>query len=239
MKTIYYKADSRGHANHGWLDTYYSFSFANYHHPERMSFGVLRVLNDDTIAGGMGFSKHPHRDMEIISIPLSGALKHGDNMGNEGIIRKGEVQVMSAGTGIIHSEANAHPQEPVKLLQIWIIPNKMGVEPRYDQMLISDNARKNDFQQIVSPNKEDEGVWIHQDAWFFLANFQKGISKEYRIKKRTNGVFVFIIEGKAKINDQILERRDGFGIFEVESFVLEALENSEILLIDVPMDLPE
>lgn len=239
MKTIYHKADSRGHVDHGWLDTHHTFSFANYHNPERMNFGVLRVLNDDVVAGGMGFGEHPHRDMEIISIPLEGQLAHGDSMGNQGIISKGEVQVMSAGTGVMHSEKNANADKPVKFLQIWIIPNKMRVEPRYDQISITNRAKPNDFQQIVSPNKDDNGVRIHQDAWMHLAEFEKGKTKEYKINNRKNGVYIFMIEGKIKINDQVLEKRDGYGISAIESFVVEAMENSELLLIEVPMELPQ
>lgn len=239
MKTIYHKADSRGNADHGWLKSRHTFSFANYYNPERMNFGVLRVLNDDTVSANMGFGTHPHKDMEIVSIPLEGDLKHKDNMGNETIIKAGDIQVMSAGTGVMHSEYNNNPNQAVKFLQIWVIPNKMNVTPRYGQITIADNAKPNDFQQIVSPNKEDEGVWVHQDAWFHLGKFDKGISKEYTLKKDGNGVYVFILEGKVKVGDQILERRDGLGISETDSFKLETIENSEILLMEVPMTLPE
>lgn len=239
MKTIYHKADSRGHANHGWLDSYHTFSFANYYNPERMNFGVLRVLNDDTVSANMGFGTHPHKDMEIVSIPLEGDLRHKDNMGNETIIKAGDIQVMSAGTGVMHSEYNNDPDKPVKFLQIWVIPNKMNVTPRYGQITVADNAAQNDFQQIVSPNKDDDGVWIHQDAWFHLAKFEKDISKEYSLKKEGNGVYVFILEGKAKIGEQILERRDGLGISNTNSFKIEALENTEILLMEVPLSLPQ
>lgn len=235
MKTILHKAESRGHADHGWLNTYHTFSFAQYYNPERMSFGMLRVLNDDTIQGGTGFGKHPHKEMEIISIPLEGELRHEDSMGNEGVIKKGEVQVMSAGTGVIHSEFNASSDKKAKFLQIWVIPNKQGVDPRYDQITIEDNARNNDFQQILSPNKDEAGVWIYQDAWFHIADFDSGNSRTYKIKKPGNGVYVFVIEGKAQIDDQILNKRDGYGIFDVESFELKALEDSEILLMEVPM----
>lgn len=234
MKTILHKAETRGHADHGWLNTFHTFSFSNYYNPERIQFGALRVLNDDTVKGGMGFGKHPHNDMEIVSIPLEGALQHGDNMGHEGIIRKGEVQVMSAGTGIFHSEKNASPDKEVKFLQIWVIPREAGVKPRYDQLVIADHARPNDFQQIVSPFKDDEGAWIHQDAWFHLAHFDKGVIKKYNLKKEGNGVYVFVIEGQARIGDQILSKRDGYGISETDSFNLEAIENAEILLIEVP-----
>ncbi|MBO3099660.1 pirin family protein [Gelidibacter pelagius] len=239
MKIIHHKADTRGNANHGWLKSRHTFSFANYHNPERMNFGVLRVLNDDIVSQSQGFGSHPHRDMEIISIPLEGDLKHKDNMGNETIIKAGDIQVMSAGTGVMHSEFNNNPDQPVKFLQIWVIPNKMNVEPRYGQITVADNAKPNDFQQIVSPNKDDEGVWIHQDAWFHLAKFDQGVAKEYKVKQEGNGVYVFVLEGKAKIGDQVLEKRDGLGISDTDSFKLEALENSEILLMEVPMSLPQ
>ncbi|MEO7284455.1 pirin family protein, partial [Gelidibacter sp.] len=216
MKTIYHKADTRGNANHGWLKSSHTFSFANYHNPERMNFGVLRVLNDDMVSESQGFGSHPHRDMEIISIPLEGDLKHKDNMGNETIIKAGDIQVMSAGTGVMHSEFNNNPDQPVKFLQIWVIPNKMNVTPRYGQITVADHAKPNDFQQIVSPNKDDEGVWIHQDAWFHLAKFDHGIAKEYKVKKEGNGVYVFVLEGKAKIGDQVLDKRDGLGIIDTD-----------------------
>lgn len=235
MKTVYHKADTRGFADHGWLKSYHSFSFANHYDPERMNFGALRVLNDDQVASGMGFGKHPHRDMEIISIPLEGDLEHQDSMGTSAVIRKGEIQVMSAGTGVQHSEFNRNKDQLVKFLQIWVIPNKMNVTPRYDQISIKENEKLNDFQQILSPNPNDDGVWIHQNAWFNLAKFEKGITKEYKIHQKGNGVYVFVLEGSAKIGDQILERRDGLGIWETESFTLEAFEDSEILLMEVPM----
>lgn len=237
MKTIYHKASSRGVANHGWLNSHHTFSFANYHDPERMHFGALRVLNDDVVSGDMGFGMHPHKDMEIISIPLEGALEHSDNMGNKGVIRKGEVQVMTAGTGVMHSEKNANTDEPVKFLQIWLFPREMGLSPRYDEVVIADNAKPNDFQQIISPNQADVGAWIQQDAWFHLANFQKGIAKSYSLKMSGNGVYVFVISGVAKVGDQVLEKRDGLGIYQTNSFELEALEDSEILLMEVPMEL--
>ena len=235
MKTILHKADSRGHANHGWLNTFHTFSFADYYDPKKMNFGVLRVLNDDTVSAGMGFGKHPHRDMEIISIPLEGELQHGDNMGHEGIISKGEIQVMSAGTGVLHSEKNASNEQPVKFLQIWIFPRTDGLSPRYDQMSIAGNEKKNDFQQILSPNPDDEGVWIHQDAWFHLARFDKGVAKTYRLKKEGNGVYIFVIEGKARIGGQTLEWRDGYGLYDATELTLEATEDAEILIMEVPM----
>ena len=237
MKTVYHKADTRGFADHGWLKSHHTFSFANYYNPERMSFGVLRVLNDDQVASGMGFGTHPHRDMEIISIPLEGDLEHKDSMGTSAVIRNGEIQVMSAGTGVMHSEYNKNKDELVKFLQIWVIPNKMNVKPRYDQISIKETEKINDFQQILSPNTDDDGVWIHQDAWFNLAKLEKGFSKEYQIYRKGNGVYVFVLKGSAKIGDQTLVTRDGFGIWETESFTLEALEDSEVLLMEVPMEL--
>ena len=239
MKTIIHKAETRGHANHGWLNTHHTFSFANYYNPERMHFGALRVLNDDQVASGMGFGTHPHRDMEIISIPLEGDLEHKDSMGTVAVIKKGEIQVMSAGTGVQHSEYNKNKDELVKFLQIWIIPNKMDVEPRYDQISIKEGEKLNDFQQILSPKADDEGVWIHQNAWFNMAKFDQGNSKEYQLNDPKNGVYVFVLKGSAKVGDQTLETRDGFGIWETDKFTLEALEDSEILLMEVPMDLPQ
>lgn len=237
MKTVYHPSNSRGQQNHGWLKANHTFSFANYYDPERVNFGALRVLNDDYIEGGMGFGMHPHANMEIITIPLSGELHHKDSMGNFGAIRKGEIQVMSAGTGVQHSEFNGLEDEAVTLLQIWVIPNKINVQPRYDQIRIADNEKLNGFQQIISPNPDDEGSWINQDAWFNLAKFEKGYTKEYQLNKKDNGVYVFVIKGSAKIGDQLLETRDGFGICEAESFTLEATEDAEILLMEVPMQL--
>ncbi len=238
MKTVYHKADSRGHANHGWLNSFHTFSFANYQNPERMNFGVLRVLNDDTVSQGMGFGTHPHRDMEIISIPLEGDLEHKDSMGTTAVIRNGEIQVMSAGTGVMHSEYNKNKDEKVKFLQIWIFPNKLNVEPRYDQINIQEDEKRNDFQQILSPNKDDAGVWIHQDAWFNLAKFDIGFSKEYKIHKSGNGIYVFVLKGSAKVGNQNLATKDGLGIYDAESFVLKATSDAEILLMEVPMELP-
>ena len=239
MKTVYHKSDSRGFADHGWLKSYHTFSFANYHNPDRMHFGVLRVLNDDQVASGMGFGKHPHRDMEIISIPLEGDLEHKDSMGTTAVIRKGEIQVMSAGTGVQHSEYNKNSDEVAKFLQIWVIPNKLNVEPRYDQISIKEGEKLNDFQQILSPSADDAGVWIHQNAWFNIAKFEKGTSKEYQLHDAKNGVYLFVLKGSAKVGDQNLNDRDGFGIWETDGFNLEAGEESEILLMEVPMELPK
>jgi len=236
MKTVYHKANSRGFADHGWLKSYHTFSFANYYNPERMNFGALRVLNDDQVASGMGFGAHPHRDMEIVSIPLEGDLEHKDSMGTSAVIRNGEIQVMSAGTGVQHSEYNKNKDELVKFLQIWVIPNKMNVTPRYDQISIKENEKLNEFQQILSPNPDDAGVWIHQDAWFNLGKFDQKTVKKYDLYKEGNGVYIFVLKGSAKVGDQLLETRDGFGIWETENFSIEAGENSEILLMEVPMN---
>lgn len=239
MKTVLHKADTRGGADHGWLKTFHTFSFSDYYDADRVHFGTLRVLNDDTVAPGMGFGTHPHRDMEIITIPLSGEVHHKDSMGNLGKIRKGDIQVMSAGTGITHSEFNGLETEPAKFLQIWVIPRKMGLTPRYEDLNISTEAVKNDFQQIVSPNPDDEGGWISQDAWFNWADFEKGFSKEYRIHKTGNGVYIFVISGKAKIGDTELSSRDGLGIYDTDSFTVEATEDAKILLMEIPMELPK
>lgn len=235
--TVLHKADTRGDANHGWLHSKHTFSFANYYNPERMSFGVLRVLNDDRVAAGMGFGKHPHSDMEIISIPLEGDLKHMDSTGRSEIIKQGDVQVMSAGSGIQHSEMNANKDKEVKFLQIWVVPNERGVTPRYQQITLEEGARDNKLQQVLSPNADDEGVWIHQDAWFHLGKLDKGTAVTYDIKKTGNGVYAFIIEGDATINGQKLEKRDGFGLWDVESLDITADSNAEVLLMEVPMDL--
>lgn len=237
MKTIYHKADTRGHANHGWLKTYYSFSFANYYDPERIHFGALRVLNDDTIDAGEGFGTHPHDNMEIITIPLSGDLEHKDSMGNSGVIRNGEIQVMSAGTGIQHSEFNHNKNLELKLLQIWVFPNKRNVEPRYDQISIKDLEKENELFQIVSPNKNDKGVWIHQDAWFHLGNLKQGWDGEYQLKGNNHGVYIFVIEGEITVENKLLGKRDGFGISEIKKFSIKAENDSKVLLIEIPMNI--
>ena len=238
MKTILHKADSRGHANHGWLNSYHTFSFANYQDYNRMNFGVLRVLNDDTVAGGMGFSAHPHSNMEIISIPLSGDLEHKDSTGTKAIIKNGDIQVMSAGSGITHSEKNASSKEEVQFLQIWIIPNQQNVAPRYDQITLNPINRSNQLEQILSPSPNDAGVWIHQDAWFHLGSFNKDTESFYELKKEGNGVYVFVIKGSIKINDQVLSSRDGYGIWDTPSFNMKSMsDNVEVLLMEVPMKL--
>ena len=233
--SILHKADTRGDANHGWLHSRHTFSFANYYNPERMSFGSLRVLNDDTVAAGMGFGTHPHDNMEIISIPLEGDLEHKDSMGNVAVIKHGDVQVMSAGTGIFHSEYNKNKDREVKFLQIWVFPDKNNVTPRYDQITLNLADRRNKLQQILSPNKDDEGVWIHQKAWFHLGNFEKGISTIYEVKAKGNGVYAFILKGDVIINNQPLTTRERFGIWDVDSLTLKAESDGEILLMEVPM----
>jgi redox-sensitive bicupin YhaK (pirin superfamily) len=235
---ILHKADSRGLANHGWLKSHHTFSFANYYNPERMHFGVLRVLNDDTVQAGMGFGVHPHDNMEIISIPLEGDLEHKDSMGNVAVIKKGDIQVMSAGTGITHSEYNKNADKQVKFLQIWVIPNKKNVSPRYDQISLQSEDRQNRLQQILSPSADDDGVWIHQNAWFHLGCFDNGKSLDYTIRDAKNGVYAFVLKGKFALNGQILDTRDGIGIWDISSLALKSLaDTSEILLMEVPMSL--
>jgi quercetin 2,3-dioxygenase len=237
MNTILHKAASRGHANHGWLNTYHSFSFADYYNRDRMNFGVLRVINDDTIEAGRGFGEHPHNNMEIITIPLEGDLAHKDSMGNAEIIRQGDIQVMSAGSGIFHSEFNANSDSKVSLLQIWIFPNAKNVNPRYDQITLKDLENKNKLVQILSPNPMDDGVWIYQNVWFNLGNFDADIKFEYNLKNRENGVYAFIIEGEVIVEDQFLNRRDGFGLWNMTSIRFRTNTEARILIMEVPMQL--
>lgn len=235
--TILHLSDSRGDANHGWLHSKHTFSFASYHNPERMHFGVLRVLNDDIVAPGMGFGTHPHDNMEIISIPLEGDLEHKDSMGNLAVIKEGDVQVMSAGTGITHSEYNKNKDKPVKFLQIWVFPNKKNVTPRYDQISIRDIERQNEFYQVLSPNPDDQGVWIHQDAWFHLGKFDKDATTQYQLKRKGNGMYFFVLDGEVEVAGQRLGKRDGFGIWNTEAVSMKALSLSRVLLMEVPMSL--
>ncbi len=237
MKSVLHKADTRGHANHGWLDSRHTFSFANYYNPERMNFGVLRVLNDDIVQGGRGFGTHPHDNMEIISIPLQGVLEHKDSMGNTTTIKKGDVQVMSAGTGIYHSEYNKNPNDEVHFLQIWMFPNKRNVKPRYDQITLETDKRKNAFEQILSPDPTDEGVWVHQNAWFSIGEFESGAEKTYKLKDNKNGVYAFVLEGEVNIEGQDLGERDGFGLWETNLISIKAAKEARILLMDIPMQL--
>jgi len=234
--TVLHKASTRGDANHGWLHSKHTFSFANYHNPERMHFGVLRVLNDDQVAAAMGFGTHPHDNMEIISIPLEGDLEHKDSMGNVSVIKHGDIQVLSAGTGITHSEYNKNKDKEVKFLQIWLFPNKKSVTPRYDQITLDTNDRHNKLQQILSPVSTDAGVWIHQDAWFHLGKFDKDFTTSYTVKKSGNGVYAFVIKGDITIEGQPLNERDGLGIWDTEKITLKANSpGAEVLLMDVPM----
>ena len=232
---VLHKAESRGDADHGWLHSRHTFSFAGYYDPERVHFGVLRVLNDDIVAPGMGFGTHPHDNMEIISIPLEGDLEHRDSMGNVSVIKHGDVQVMSAGTGITHSEYNKNKDRPVKFLQIWVFPDRKNVRPRYDQITLNIEDRHNKFQQVLSPNPDDDGVWIYQNAWFHLGKFDKGFSAEYKIKAAGNGVYAFILSGEVTIDGQELNARDGYGIRDTDEFTVTANSDTEFLLMEVPM----
>jgi len=235
MKTVIHKADTRGHANHGWLNSHHTFSFANYHHPERMGFGVLRVLNDDVVAPGMGFGTHPHDNMEIVSIPLEGDLMHQDSMDNSAVIAAGDVQVMSAGTGIFHSEYNKNKDKEVKFLQIWVIPNKQNVSPRYDQITLDNERLKNQLAQILSPNPNDEGVWVHQNAWFHMGELEAGVKLPYELKDNSNGVYAFVLQGEAAIAGHSLDTRDGIGIWDTDNFEMTASSHTKVLLMEVPM----
>lgn len=236
MKTVLHKANTRGHANHGWLNAYHSFSFAGYYDPARVHYGVLRVLNDDTVAGGMGFGFHPHDNMEIITIPLSGQLEHKDSMGNTGVISKGEVQVMSAGSGIQHSEKNKSADEQVKLLQIWLFPDKDNVKPRYDQKAFDLAASRNKLVNVVSPMGEPDGLNIHQNAWFHLGKLDRDTTTTYELKDKTNGVYAFVIDGDVTINGQQLNKRDGLGISETDKLEIKPDSEAEILLMEIPMN---
>jgi hypothetical protein len=235
MKKVIHPANERGNANHGWLQANHSFSFASYYNPAKMNFGVLRVLNDDTVAPGMGFGTHPHDNMEIITIPTEGALAHKDSMGNEEVIYSGDIQVMSAGTGIQHSEYNASKVAAVKLFQIWIIPNQQNVTPRYQQITLNPADSLNQLQQIVSPKQDEAGVWIHQNAWMHIANFTEDKSVNYTVKNKGNGAYVLAINGEATIDTTVLHTRDAIGIWEAEEFVIHAKAGTRILVIDVPM----
>lgn len=235
MKTVVHKANERGHANHGWLDAWHSFSFASYYDPAKVHFGALRVLNDDTIAGGMGFGTHPHDNMEIITIPLSGQLEHKDSMGNTGTISKGEVQVMSAGSGIKHSEYNHNANEPVSLFQIWVFPNQKNVTPRYDQKAFDFEGLKNSFLTFVSPMGNDEGLNIHQNAWFSIGKLDKDTTHNYKLRDANNGVYALLINGEASIGGEKLNSRDAVGITEADTVVIKADADCEVLLLEVPL----
>lgn len=235
MKKVIHTADSRGYAEHGWLSSRFSFSFAEYHNPERMHFGVLRVLNDDIIQPKMGFGMHPHDNMEIVSIPLKGALEHRDSMGNGSIIRAGEVQLMSAGKGVRHSEFNPSKDEPGSFLQIWLFPKERNIEPRYFQKSFEVQDMQNKMHLIVTPTGENDSLTINQDAWFSMGNLQKGQNLSYEIKRKGNGLYIFVIEGSLEIAGDTLIKRDAVGISEVQSIEIEVKEDSQLLFIDLPM----
>lgn len=232
MEKIIHTADSRGHANHGWLDAHHTFSFAGYYDPQRMHFGVLRVLNDDRVAPGMGFGMHPHDNMEIITIVLEGQLKHKDNMGNEGVIRPGDVQVMSAGTGVVHSEFNPSKTETVNLLQIWVFPNKRNAEPRYDQKHF--DTTHNALVNVVAPNEDDGALWINQDAWFSLGQLDAGKSLGYTSRKENNGSYIFVISGEIEVDGQLINQRDGLGLTNFDKATITAKKDARFLIMDVP-----
>lgn len=236
MKTVLHTSDSRGHADHGWLNARHSFSFAGWFHPERIQFGALRVLNDDIIQGGMGFGTHPHDNMEIVTIPLKGDLEHKDSMGNSAVIREGDIQVMSAGTGVYHSEYNKNADKEINLFQLWIFPNQRDVAPRYDQTPIRTFHQKNAFFQILSPRADDQGVWIHQNAWMHMLDADAQTTHNYGLKAPENGVYVMVIEGEIALGDQVLKRRDAIGVWDTETFELKVLQDAQVLLVDVPMN---
>ncbi len=239
MKAELYPANERGKADHGWLKANFSFSFANYFNPKKIQFGMLRVLNDDTIAPGMGFGTHPHDNMEIITIPLEGGLQHRDSMGNEGVISFGEVQVMSAGSGVLHSEMNASKTDLAKTLQLWVFPEIQNVEPRYDQKKFDLENNRNQFVNVVSPHdKNDENaLWVYQQTFFNLGTFDAGKTVNYDIKIPGNGVYLFLLEGEIQIGNQTLYKRDAIGITETENFEIKINHASKILLIEIPMTL--
>lgn len=236
MKTIFHPASERGHADHGWLNAHHSFSFASYHDPSKVHFGLLRVLNDDIVAPGQGFGMHPHDNMEIITIPLQGTLEHKDSMGNVGVIRPNEIQAMSAGAGLMHSEYNHSKTEPINLLQIWIFPKERNIKPRYDQKIFSEEDKNGKFKTIVAPEKKADVMWINQDAWFSLGKFKAGTEQEYKIRHSGNGAYVFVIEGEAEVAGQKLGKRDAAGVWETDTFKLKVSKDAEILVIDVPMN---
>jgi hypothetical protein len=235
MKKIFHPSNERGHANHGWLNAYHSFSFASWHDESKVHFGLLRVLNDDTIAAGMGFGTHPHDNMEIVTIPLKGVLEHKDSMGNIGQIKPGEIQAMSAGSGVTHSEYNGSKTEETKLFQIWVFPKVRNITPRYDQRTFNVEERKNKFQTIVSPEKSEKTMWINQDAFFSLGNFEKGKSVDYKMNLKGNGVYLMLVEGEIEIDGQKLSRRDAIGLWDAENVRIKINSDSEILAIEVPM----
>lgn len=237
MEKVIHPANSRGTANFGWLNANYSFSFANFFNPNKIQFGKLRVLNDDFVQGGMGFGTHPHQNMEIISIPLKGEIKHMDSMSNTTVIQAGEVQVMSAGTGVEHSEINPS-KEQLNLLQIWILPERNGLEPRYDQKDFSSLMEQDRLINVVAPKTDpsQESLWINQQAYLHLGEFQAGRKIEYELKNENHGVYVFLIDGDAEVEDTLLKKRDAVGIWNTSRISLEFKNPSKVLLIEVPMN---
>ncbi|KAA3662861.1 MAG: pirin family protein [Calditrichaeota bacterium] len=235
MKKTIHRADSRGHFDHGWLKTYHTFSFGQYYDPTHIHFGKLRVLNDDVIGPGQGFGRHPHDNMEIVTIPLHGALAHADSEGHEQVIRPNEIQIMSAGTGIWHSEYNHSDSESAGLLQIWIFPDAKGHKPRYDQKTIDPLARQDKFHTFVSPAQEEDTLWLHQDAYFSLADLQQGAQTTSRLNSPGNGVYLFLIEGKIEVAGEDLNRKDGIGLWEIDEFTVQSQSESQLLAIEVPM----
>jgi len=237
MDKVFHPANSRGTADHGWLKANHSFSFANFFDPDKIQFGLLRVLNDDFVKPGMGFGTHPHKDMEIISIPLKGEIRHKDSMNHSAVIEAGEVQVMSAGTGVEHSEFNSSTEE-LNMFQIWIFPEKNGLEPRYDQKDFSDLLKQNELINVVAPksNQSENSLYINQQAYLHLGNFEAGRDIDYKIKNKNNGVYIFLIEGEAKVEDTRLEKRDAIGIWNTSTISLEFTNPSKVLIIEVPMN---
>jgi len=236
MKTILFKAADRGSADYGWLKPNYYFSFAQYHDPSKVHFGLLRVLNDDFVAGGGAFHTHPHDNMEIVTIPFTGALKHKDSTGGAGVIKAGDVQIMSAGSGVQHSEANDSATDPVTLFQVWVFPKERNIAPRYDQRTFDVAERNNQWQIVVSPREADKALWINQDARFSLSNVAAGKSITYENAFKGNGVFLVVINGSVTINDTTLGKRDAIGISETDSFSITASEDAELLAIEIPMN---
>ncbi len=235
MQKVIHKSNSRGIADHGWLQANHSFSFGSWYHPNKTHFGKLRVLNDDIIKAGYGFGKHPHDNMEIITIPLSGALEHNDNTGGNGIIKKYDVQVMSAGSGIEHSEFNHSKTEEVCVLQLWILTNKKNVEPRYDQKSFLNETKINHITNLVAPFG-NKGLWIYQDAWISLGKFEENYETNYKINKFGNGVYIFVISGEIEIEENVMLKRDAIGVWDVEEFKIKSNSDSEILFVEVPMN---
>jgi len=236
MKTLLFKASDRGTADYGWLKPNYYFSFAQYHNPEKVHFGLLRVLNDDFIGGGGAFPTHPHDNMEIVTIPFTGALKHKDSTGGEGVIKAGDIQIMSAGSGVQHSEANDSATNPVTLFQVWVFPKERNIKPRYDQKTFDLTQRTNKWQTVVSPIDADNALWINQDARFSLTNLQSGNEITYTNGFTNNGVFLVVINGSVEVEGQQLNKRDALGISETESFTVKASADAELLAIEIPMN---